>query len=64
MVANKKQFSSGNKKAAGQDLDRKSQAGADRSDRSTDSSIRQGNMKQTDLKDKSSISKRDVGSRK
>lgn len=63
MVQNKKQFQSG-KKSMSQDLDKKSQAGAaDRTDRATDTS-RQGSMKQTDLKEKPGISKRDVGSRK
>ncbi len=62
MVQSKKQFQSG-KKSMSQDLDKKSASQA--SDRSADSSSRQGNMKQNDLKDKSSISsKRDIGSRK
>lgn len=62
MVQDKKQFQS-SKKPMAQDLDKKSSARTDRTDSSTDSS-RQGNMKQSDLKDKSGIAKRDIGSRK
>ncbi len=60
MVQDKKQFQSG-KKSMSQDLDRKAGA-ADRTDRSSSDTSRQG--KQTDLKDKSNVSKRDIGSRK